>query len=101
MRKGVEGGGSDWLREGAMDFVEEGGRIEVWGLGDRGIVGGGCLDGFPEGSGLVSGAWGFSESYFGAFQGFCGVPGGLWQLNIGTILQQTRKYLKVRVHPIE
>jgi len=37
-----------------------------------GLFGGGCLAGFSEGSGLISGAWGFAESIPERFEGFIG-----------------------------
>ena len=79
-RKGVQGGCSDWLGEGPWSLYRRavGSRYGVWAvvrLFDRG-----CLDGFPEGSGLVSGAWGFAKSYSEPSEHFVGFWAGLWQL---------------------
>jgi len=41
-------------------------------LAIAGLFGGGSLAGLSEGSGLVSGAWGFVESFPEPFEGFMG-----------------------------
>ena len=71
MCKGVEGGVRIGCGKGSWSLW----RMAVWwrcgALAIAGLFGEGCLAGFPEGTGFISGSWGFAV-FFGALRGFRG-----------------------------